>query len=343
MPDVHEILIEIPDEESVTPIAPASVKARNMPLSKAASVAKEYLRQLSVSGEDDDACREQLHELIDRLCAQDTISGDADDFHNFVVALARKDEYELACRVLERGLQVFPKNVDLLADYLQYGVSCGKSEECKKYAKVLQKIPKMRWTWRGFAFLVRYILHLAGESDSEKDILAKRTQMLELTGDFRKYYPYSEEAYRVEAEVFSELNEPENELAPLREAMNKLRVCPKCALRYADVQFERGDYPEAMTAIERAIRDANQTQSSVSEGYLYYLSALCRIAMLESENAAREQVYGIYSDFNIALREISSSSSYMDVIRSKTNALVTKTGVEIPVEYAQLYDIYTQQ
>lgn len=340
MTNEREVIIENPDEASLADRMPQTRPEPDLPVSKAASMAKSILRQLSFSEEDDEACRAGLNDLVNRLCNQQTLSGDADDFHNFVVALARKDEYALACRLLARGLEIFPKNVDLLADYLQYGVSCGRAEECKRYSKILMKIPRMRWTWRGFAFLVRYLLHLTEQSDSEKDILAKRAQMLEIVADFKKYFPYSEEPYRVEAEVYQSLNEPERESAPLRQAMSVLKVCPKCALRYADLQFERGNYGEAMVAIQRAIRDANQTQSSISEGYIYYLSALCRIAMIQAgETGPDEQVVrDVYSDFNIAIRELGEASSYFEVIRTKTNTLVSKSGIDIPPELVQLYN-----
>lgn len=337
------------DMERVIPIAvqddlpvPESTPAPRlaMPVSKATTLAKGYLQQLSDSEEDDSGYREALNALVASLCAQQTVSGDPDDFHNFVVALARRDEYDLACQVLERALALFPKNVDLLADYLQYGVNCGRTAECQKYFKILAKIPKMRWTWRGFSFAIRFLLHLTGDSDSEKDILAKRSQMEALSQEFHRRFPYSEEAFRVDAVVCQEFNEPDAELEVLRQALSRLKVCPKCALRCADLLFERGEYTQAMDAIRRAIQDANQAQSSISEGYIYYLSALCKIAIAQSAAIPRERepVYDIYADFEIALGELREDSSYSGVIRTKAGTLARKSGIPIPPEYSRLYE-----
>ena len=92
-------------------------------------------------------------------------------------ALARKDEYNLACKVLEIGLNLFPKNVNLLASLLQYGINCGKKDECKKCYKTMMKIPYRRWTWRGFVFLIDYIKYLIEQTDSEKEINAKEEEI----------------------------------------------------------------------------------------------------------------------------------------------------------------------
>ena len=134
---------------------------------------------------------------------------------------------------------------------------------------------------------------------------------------------------------------PDKELEVLKQALENVRVAPKCALRYADILFERGMYEKASEAIHRAIIDAIQTQTSVNEGYLYYLSALCKIAIAQKSDIGKsldeESVNGIYSDFNIALSKFrDSQNSYSDVIRTKTNTIVNKTGIEVDSRYELL-------
>ena len=58
-------------------------------------------------------------------------------------------------------------------------MNCNKIEECKKVYKTLIKIPKRRWTWRGFAFLVDYLQFLIDRSDSDKEIDAKEKEMID--------------------------------------------------------------------------------------------------------------------------------------------------------------------
>ena len=339
---------EISIEQSADNISEESVQSKRndllMPVSNVNTKAQVFLEY--IYSMDDDAAREDLYDLIDQFLAQDQQSGDADDFHNFAVELARKDEYVLACKVVDCGLKLFPKNVDLLADYLQYGVNCNKIEECKKVYKTLIKIPKRRWTWRGFAFLVDYLQFLIDRSDSDKEIDAKEKEMIEVASDFRSRFPYSEESYRVEASVYHILD-PEKETNILKKALDNVKVAPKCALRYADIMFERGFYEEAAEAIGRGISDATQTQSSVNEGYIYYLSALCKIAVIQKKNKdfiiTKEEAEDIYSDFNIALSKFQGTkNSYTDVIITKTNTIVNKSGETVDPKFDLLYDSVTQ-
>lgn len=339
MSSEREILIENLEEAPVVMEKHEKVFPVSLPVSNVSSKARTFLEYI-YSMEDDDA-RQDLYELMEQFATQEEQSGDADDYHNFAVDLARRDEYALACRVLEAGLTRFPKNVDLLADFLQYGVSCNRLEECKKYYKALIKIPTRRWTWRGFAFLVDYLQFLCDRSDSDKEIAAKETEMLTVVNEFRKRFPYSEESYRTEANVYRILNMPDKEAEVLRLALENVRVTPKCSLRYADVMFDRGMYEDALPAIQRCIRDATQTQTSVNEGYIYYLSALIKMAIAQHSSLeleiSKDKVNDIYSDFNIALAKFrETKNSYTEVIRTKTNTIVNKTGIEVSPAYEYL-------
>jgi len=312
------------------------VKKSNLPLSKATTMAMRYLRDISANPEDDDEeARESLNGLIQRIYSQEDQIGEVDDFHNFAVSLASKDEYGLACIILECGLKYFPRNVDLLADFLEYGKYCNRRKDSIRYCGDLNKIPRQKWTWRGFAFSMNYLLDLI-ECGTETE--GTEDELIGLATDFKKYFPYSEESYRSLASMYQKFNQVENELEVLKEAMINLEVCPRCALKCADILFDRGKYDESFEAIQRGISDANQTQTTVSEGYIYYLSALCSIAISQKNKTPLDEssILDIYSCFNIALREFGYSSTYNDVIATKTNTLLVKYGIEIPAEYDRL-------
>ena len=317
-------------------------KHYSMPISKISSVAQGFLSRISsLTDEDDDEARAKLNELIDEMFSYNDCSGDANDFHNFAVELARADEYRLACAVLDCGLTRFAKNVDLLADYLQFGVKCGLDEETRKVYKFLKKIPTKKYTWRGFSFQVEYIQYLIDQTDSEKQISAYENEIKEIIKDFKVKKPNSEEPYRLEADLYRSLNMEQEEADILKQAFENVAVCPKCALRYADLVLEIGNYDDACKAVERGKKDATQPQASVSEGYLYYLSALCIIALVSKENREYkdEEVKKIYSDFNLALKEFKGSKSYVSVIKSKTNVLVSKTGIKVSDELEELANL----
>lgn len=345
MSSEQEIMIT-PEEDTFTEEQPQQTSSAIMlPVSSACAKAQTLLHYIYVT-EDDDS-RQDLYELIQQFAAQPQQPGDANDFHNFSVVLAQRNEYVYACTVLDCGLRLFPKNVDLLADYLQYGTRCNQLDACKKYYKTLLKIPRRRWTWRGFAFLMEYLLFLMDRSDSAKELDAKEQELVSIATDFRKQFPYTEEPYRSESNVYRMLNLPDQEAAVLRLALENVRIAPKCALRYADILFERGLYSEAAAAVQRAIHDANQTQASVNEGYVYYLNALCKIALAQQAETDlhldEEAVRSIYSDFNIALAKFQKTqSSYTEVIRTKTNTLVNKTGIAVDPSYELLYECVSE-
>ena len=312
----------------------------NIPVSKLSAMAKGYLRYINEQDdEDDEQARQDLYNLMERFTNQTEQSGDANDFHNFSVALAVKDEYALACDVLECGLKLHPKDVDLLADYIEYGLNCGRVEEVKNSYKILISTPRTIWTWRAFAFSIGYLKNniLRSDSQQEIDLIFKNIQ--DMLSDFRKYHSSSEEPYRVEAEIYQSINKNKEEKEVLKSALDNLKVAPKCALRYAYLLFEDGEYEEATAAIKRCIGDSTGIQSSVNEGYMYYIYALSILADYQKGGITmdKDTVIQIYSNFNIALFDL-RNSNYSGVIRTKTNMLINTTGIEIPAEFENLRD-----
>ncbi len=323
----------------------------NMPLSALISEAETYLN--CIHEEKDTGYRVLLDELIDKILSATTLSGNANDFHNLAVQLARKDEYLLACKVLECGLTHYMREADLLADYLTYGVSAIEKNEnediiknnCQNYFQVLNSIPRVLWTWRAYSFMIDYMLYRCNqECSSNEEAEAKKQEMLMLAREYRMAFPYDEDGYISESDIYRRFHEPENELCILEEGIKKIKVCPKCALRCGDIYVDRGEYQKAMVKIKRCVQDANQTQSNINEGYMYYIFALCKIAVLQKKK--QDYVYDaktiqdIYSDFNIALKRFGDNhSDYRSVIKEKTIALRDKSGIQIQDNCEKLYEL----
>lgn len=331
----HEVIIASIDEENT---ALGEAEAISLPVKTANAIAQTYLDNIS---SDDlfeaEAALKDLSILVQRVISQAVKSGDADDWHNFAVDIARKDLYDLACDLLECGLSIYPKNIDLLADYLQYGTSCGRVENCKLFYKVLSKIPKIRWGWRGYSFSVSYLTYLWERSDSEKELEKLQGEMLSLAETFRKNLPYDEESYRCEADIYKLLHRKKEEEEILRLALSELKIAPKCALRLSDLLFDRGDYKEALIQIQRGLRDAMQTQRSVNEGYLYYLMGLTQMALAQQAGTpiSEEIACEIYANFDISLQQ-EHRPAYVNTMKAKTIVLVNKSGVPIPEKYEEL-------
>lgn len=295
------------------------MKERRMSVGEAEAKAKQFLDE-----DNDDA----LFELASNLLEQSEVYGAESDFHNFSLNYSRKDAYALACDVLEMGLKQYPRSVDLLADYLQVGINDQRYEKCNQYYKRLIEIPDIRWTWRGFSFLIDYSLFLAQDYDEEQ-LIESEKQLLDLTNRYAMRFPYSEDPYISRADIFSFFNEPGSVKDTLAYAVNNIPVCPKCALRLADILFEEGKYEESLKTINKCLYQSIQTQDSVNHAYLYYLSGLCKVVILLKEENFKDTsaIENIYNDFIIAEKAGLNHPSYQKVMQRQIDILETRSGV----------------
>ena len=293
---------------------------RIVTIGEAERMVKEY------SYEEND---EALYELVEEILSQEKVVGSIDDFHNLAVDFSRRDDYETACNILEKGLEQFPRAVDLLADYLQNGLNCDRGKLCEEYFDRLMKIPMMRWTWRGFSFGIDYMKSLADNIETEEELMEWKKKMLNLADSYYKYFSYNEDTFLVKADVYQYFNDREKEIEILEEALEKIKSCPRCSLRLADIFFDRGEYKQALEYIEKCKFGAVQTQEKINQGYVYYLSGLCKAANVHQSSSYEneEMIKDIYTDFSIAERLKMSFSSYKKVMERQIYILESKSGI----------------
>lgn len=207
------------------------------------------------------------------------IDGDADDYHNLATLYAQNRFNDFACGILDRGLKEYPKSTDLLADYLQYGMSCKRLEECSRHYRRLKEIPKNRWTWRAYMFSIDYML-----ASLQQDYLGvSHTEVDSLAAEFVKRRDTDEDALFTQSKVYHEFGEFNAEVDTLKKALSDHVVAPKSALRLSDIYFERGEYKNAIPLLNRAIANAARPQPPINISYCYLLLALCKIAPLLNE------------------------------------------------------------
>lgn len=303
-------------------------------------VANAELDQARVDYEDDLSCAEYrnlVYRITEKVLKCEKLVGSADDVHNYSVELARRGEYALAVQVLKKGLIIFPKNTDLLADLLQYCCCCGEQTESVKYYSQLKAVPKFLWTWRAFSFSIDYLkdsLESIGDDFSEDDYDNKRKEMSNLATAYCDAFPYSEDSYVSFSEIYRLFGEKDKAQEILENALSKLKVCPKCALKLADIYFERGEMAKALEIINRGLLDANQAEEKINTGYLYLLSGLSKTSLLHEKNfvADKKEILSIYEDFNIALEQI-GHERFKKVIRNKIIVIRTKTNIELPDKF----------
>lgn len=272
---------------------------------------------------------EAIYELIEEVLSQEKVVGSIDDFHNLAVDFSRRDDYETACNILDKGLKLFPRAVDLLADYLQNGINCDRRKLCEEYFDILMKIPMIRWTWRGFSFGIEYMKSLADTIETEGELIEWKQKMLNLADNYYRYFPDNEDTFLVKADIYRYFNDREKECQILQEALKKIQICPKCSLRLADIFFEKGEYKQALEYIEKCKYGAVQTQEKINQGYMYYLSGLCKAAEVYQFSLYNdiEKIRDIYSDFDIAEKLKMSFSTYKKVMERQIYILESKSGI----------------
>lgn len=300
-------------------ILEANMKEKLLLVGEAEKIVKDLI---------DEDNNDELYELAYRLLNQEKVYGSEDDFHNFSLNYCRKDAYDLACDILEKGIEQFPRSVDLLSDYLQVGINCNRVKQCEKYYNDLFKIPKIRWTWRGFSFSIDYMLFLAN-SLNEDELTAMKQQMLLLADEYHDLFPVDEDPYICKADIYDFFNDKKSVKEILTDATNTINVCPKCSLRLSNLLFDEGAYDESLVVLNKCLYQSIQTQDSVNHGYLYYLSGLCKTVLLLKKGDFQDKnaVLDIYYDFMIAQNAGLQHASYLRVIRRQIDILELHSGV----------------
>lgn len=222
------------------------------------------------------------------------IEGTADEIHNFATELARAGYYGRACDILEKGIEQYKLNTDLLADFLAYGIRCGRLAECEEYYNLLNGISDRRKTWRAFRFGVDYLISKIESTDNDSAIEALKEDALSLVERFKKALPEEELAYLCEYDVHEAAFDEETGLFKLEAFLNNenraAKVAPKCHLKFIEKMLEKGEYEKITYYANDGAAEAAQEQEGVDTGYFFYALALAKDALWLKSDAKKESV-----------------------------------------------------
>ena len=243
------------------------------------------------------------------------IIGEADDYHNLIAEVARHRYYDLACEICSKGLSTFADNMDLLADWIEYGTKQGLMSEVKEQPlKQLLSIDKTLWNWRAFNFTVDYYLANGEFEEAEK-----------LTDDFVTYLPYEERSYHCQAEVYEKRYAKEEgvqrTINVLRTALNKGINCPLCAHKLAEILCDIGKWEEALVTANRCIQELAEEQPSMNYAYSLYQRAMIEDHLSFDNKKERSQAFELASkaiaDYQLAIksRELSLTTYNYALVR----------------------------
>ena len=152
---------------------------------------------------------------------EENLTGTATDFHNFSVRITKiTNNNRDAFYIVKEGLKIHESNTDLLADALRYGSNCGEKEECNKYYEQLMALDRTHWTWRGFSFLIDYMLEKYASGEGENIAIE---DILKICEDYKKIKPDEEDAWLSEQEIYETINQSEQGLKVLKEAIENFK------------------------------------------------------------------------------------------------------------------------
>ncbi len=304
------------------------------------------------ASESDDAIDEyyKLYDLIEMIFHHDTFIADNNDYHNIAVVCARYDDYDVSCRFIQKGLQIYPYNIDLLADCLKYGLRCGLFDLCNEaYKKLVAK--KRNWNWRAYRFAIDYLMDL-----SDIDLINRDEEIRGLINDFQSNLPEEEDSYLVEAEYIKNLTDKQTKdkkttrsfLSILEFATSEkspIQKTPRCDLKLADFYYDNGtNIKKAIELLDRCKKNSIEIQSSVNRNYVYLLSSLCKMTLyydiyetLDLEQK-EELVKNVYRDYHIAA--LNASDSRVRDCKKLIESFVRETEIPYPYDDAIESTIY---
>lgn len=274
---------------------------------------KELIWDEATDAEDEEnEARESLDGVIDLLHHMKNIGyeydedGDSDDngmaaseYHNKADDCACRNKYKRATDLCIEGLKRYPMDVDLLADTIEYSNKSGNVKVAEMHYRMLRQLPFKCWNWRAFRLSCNYLLE-RGPVDNEAEIRL-------LVKQYKAILPHEENACMVESKLESALGNHEKSMKILADAIQKYSNASRCALRLADIQFERGMYAEVVRTCNYGIAASAEPQPSINIPYLLLLRVMSKDHLLltkaNHETVKGSEVKAIQDEYQSLLEE----------------------------------------
>ncbi|GHU75166.1 hypothetical protein FACS1894188_05410 [Clostridia bacterium] len=238
---------------------------------------------------------------VDILDAKSLVGGTY-DFHNLAIVFSEANLNDFACKILERGISIYPRSVDLLADYLAFGIDCLDSKrKSEKYFTVLNSIDESMWTWRGYYFSLDYLYAMREKTNNPTIIEQVEKDIDTLIMRYYEKFPHDEGPYVAEANKFHGKDVRE-ELRILKRAIDTLDFCPQCTIKYASMVLEKvNDECDYLKLSEKLKPENLANTKEIDFGYALFLRGVCLFKLLNGDDYSNEaKVREIYLCFRIA-------------------------------------------
>ncbi len=231
--------------------------------------------------------------------------GDAIDFHNLAAEFARNDSYSIAARIVERGLKIHSKDVDLIADAIKYFSGYGEIAKASEYSKSLFSIKKENWNWRCFVFLGDYY-----------EQIGSYEQANQLYEEYKKWQPYDERAYSQQGGILYRTGRYKEAIEVFSQG---LRSCPRAAqtsLYLARSYIQIGEYKNAVSTLSRALESTADSQPSINISSIFWTRAEAKDSLAHSIHSKvdldSKSIVDFVSLINSCIADYELSSNMVD-------------------------------
>lgn len=211
-------------------------------------------------------------------------NGTPDHYHNYAVTFARNNDFDIACDILLCGMKRYSKNIDLLADYLEYAVRSSNDEhyiKCEEVFNLLLSRRPVFWNWRAYDFSIDFLLDKIDRGLG--DPLQIKQQCIELAKEFQSHIPTNELGYIAEANIYKMFGEEKRMFTTLKKALGKTNLhAVQAAVTLAEMYIKRNEPVEAQKCINRIFSDFSDINLRIAPSHIYTLSVICKSSLLLS-------------------------------------------------------------
>jgi len=246
--------------------------------------------------------KDYFYSLAEKFYNAKIVNGTAQDFINLSISFKESGDDITACRILERGLDIYNNDIELLACYLDCVIDSGIEKElieCEKFYVKIRENPLESYSENVFNSILKYLVTKISFGYKREAIKSEAEEILKV---FDKQHPNREGSYIAH---YKFIDGREQQKSKLREAVNKLSSCPRCALTLADMLCDEGEYEDACNVIEKCLRSV-QSLPMVNRAYAYYLQGICKYGIFQKLDFIEDRelkVKEIYDTFRIAASE----------------------------------------
>lgn len=268
--------------------------------------------------------------------AERIIFGSADEYHNLASEFARNSLYKGASIIASYGAMLYKFNVDLLADIIKFSSKTQDWASCEKAVDRLETIPRARWGWRAFTFLIDYLFDRL-EVSSPNRYAALEKEIMQYIAAYKKIG--DERAWVAESKLYLLRGQREKAVNILMQGVEAIRVVPQISVRLSDLLLQDGRYEEVIKYAAIGIRSTAEDQPSANTGYLIYVSALAKDAIIHEEDynhpadpekgfSDKEKICSALTDYEIARDLLRRSNPiYIANIEQRIKILKKKSGM----------------